>query len=515
MKYEEVLDVIQGNVDEELLNAFNAESKLILIRARAGAGKTFLSLAYSIYQAIMGKKVALFFRTRSEVNQALRIAYEIRAGLAKKSISAPTVIPIVGKDALCRYPPDNKSVIKWWCRIIDCEYLNHKISSDFRDVVKTKQFGNIRDYFILAREMGLCPYFALQLTAAESSIVATTHPYFIKDELFERLGERDILIVDEAHNLIKPVTARISESEYSFTITVADEVEIQNMILGLWRSNRKGKATRVSRYWSFINSAGEVIRVDGEYIRVVPPNELISERMKSAEKIFILSSTLYPLNLYKKLFAGSNEVETRVYPGFMKSTERRMIVILKIGLTSRYSERGERTYKLYSSVISELVREISKPTIIFVPSKEFAMRLSRELRYDVIMDEKELYRVNSDKVISVMGSRLSEGVDIIMRGGEPRLLIVAGLPYPRRDNEYVEVVKFYARHYRVNAGTLLKTIEVSEMLSRLIQTAGRVGRKSKGAVIIIDDRITRMNLKLPIYISLKNLVRDLNAFFNE
>jgi len=513
-RYEEIIDVIRDNVDKELLSAFETKARVTFIRAKAGAGKTYLSVAYALYRASEGDKIAIFVRTRSEINQVLRIASEIRSRLGARASELPTITPITGKEALCRFPPENNTVIKWWCRIIDCEFLNNKINNDYRELIQNRQLSSIKDYFIQARDMHLCPYFALQLTANENKAIVTTHPYLINNELFERLGEREILIIDEAHNLLKPVTARINERELNRSRTDLDDNEIQNMIINLWRRNQKIRAMRVSRLWNFINSPGKLIRINEECIKVLPPDELIRERAREAREIFIISSTLYPINLYKKLFAKNIDAEIRIIPGFLENTKTRTHAVLKIGLTSRYEERSEKTYKLYAKAINDIVNELKKTTLVFVPSKDFAKNLSKELKWNVVLDENDLYQVETEHIISVMGSKISEGVDIYISGKEPELLIIAGLPYPRRDREYLGIINLYKMHYGIDAGTLLKIIEISEMLSRLIQTAGRVGRRKKGAVIIIDDRITNIPIKIPAYSSLRKLINDLKKFFD-
>ena len=505
--------MIQENVDKELMKAFETDAEITFIRARAGAGKTYLSVAYALYRASEGDRVAIFVRTRSEINQALRIAREIGSRLGDRAKELPTMIPMTGKEALCRFPPENNAVIKWWCRIIDCEFLNHKINDEFRELIQNQQFSSIREYFIQARDMHLCPYFALQLVASEHQIVIATHPYLINDELFERLGERDILIIDEAHNLLKPITARINARELKGSLRDLNDNEIQNMIINLWRRGDRHKAMKISRVWSFTSSPGEVIRINHECIKVLPPDELIRERMRAARKIFVISSTLYPMNMYKKLFASNIKAEIKIVPGFLENSVKRVHAVLKVGLTSKYTDRDKRTYRLYAKAIRGIVNELERTTIVFVPSKDFAKNLSRELEWDIVLDENDLYQVETKHIISVMGSRISEGVDISISGKEPELVIIAGLPYPRRDREYLGIINLYTKHYEIDTGTLLSVMETSEMLSRLIQTAGRVGRKRKGAVIIIDDRITRIPIRIPVYSSLKRLILDLKKFF--
>ncbi len=514
-RYEEILGVIKGNVDKELLRAFESRSRAVFIRARAGAGKTYLSVAHALYRASEGDKVAIFVRTRSEINQVLRIASEIRSRLGGKATELPAITPITGKEALCRFPPQSTVVLKGWCRIIECEFLNNKINDAFRELVQHTQFISIREYLIQARDMHLCPYFALQLVASDNAAIIATHPYFINSELFERLGDRDVLIIDEAHNLLKPITARISAKEFEESRMDLDDDEAQNMIINLWRRGNRRRAIAISRIWNFMRSPGKVIRINGEYIKVFLPNELIEERMRTAREIYIISSTLYPINLYKKLFMRNIEADTKIVPGFLENTKKKMHAILGIGLTSRYEERDEKTFRLYAKTIHEIVNELNKTTIVFVPSKDFARRLSKELKWDIVLNENYLYQIETRHVISVMGSKISEGVDISMGGEEPKLAIIAGLPYPRRDKEYLRIIKLYTKHYKIDARTLLTIMETSEMLSRLIQTAGRVGRKKKGAVIIIDDRITRIPIKIPTYNNITKLIADLKKFFKE
>jgi len=513
----ELMDIITQRTQytDDLVKGFMSSAKLVFIRAIPGSGKTYTALAFAIWRALKGDRIAIFMRTKSEIDHSLSITAKISKELKQKGIKPPVIVPVGGKERLCRFPPENPSIIKWWCQLIRCEYLGRRKSSSLLSRIQESSPSTLKEYFVIAREERVCPYFAYQELCAESPIVIATHPYLVRDDLFERLGKRDILIIDEAHNLLKIVTSRIKIEDFHIARKIAEEFgdELGRGIIRLWRSNNKADASLLSLYENFIESSGYRIRIKDEYIKIQPPLRLIKQRLLNVRQIFLLSSTLYPINLYKALFARDIPSETRIIPGLFKSSKKRFYALLKLGLTSRFTDRSERVYRNYAKVVREIVRNIDRPTLIFAPSYEFAQNLARILNIRLLSDISE--PLDTSVAISVIRGRLAEGIDITLGGEEPEILIVTGLPYPERNEESMKIIKFYSKYYQLDFPELLKLIEISEMLSGLIQASGRVGRRKRGAVIIIDDRLSALRLQIQEFTSLSQLIETLNKFFSK
>ena len=499
---------------QELVKAFLSQEKVNFIRASPGTGKTYAAVAFSLWRALNNDRIAIFMRTRNEINHALEISNRLSRSLLSRNINPPLIVPVGGKETLCRFPPENPAIIKWWCQIIRCEYISRRRSSRLRQLILEQRPSNLREYFILAREENVCPYFAYQELCASSPIVLATHPYFIRDEFYERIGNRDILIVDEAHNLLKIITGRIKIQAFEEAKRILKHLgeNIPSNIRRLWSLNQKEEAIVLSQYESYLESTGFQVRVGEEFLKIQTPLNLLKRRLLSARQIFLISSTLYPSGLYKTLFSQKIPSRTHIIPGLFKNTEKRYIAVLKIGLSSKIEYRTKRSYQKYAKTIEMIINQINKPTIIVTPSYNFAEELSELLDLDIVRDDSNIL---DNVIITVARGRLAEGVDVKIGERVPEILVIAGLPYPERNEEILKIIRFYSKYYDIKFSKLLKMIETSEMISGLLQAAGRVGRQKKGAVVIIDDRLPLLGLKIPVYTTLGSLIKALKNFFNE
>ena len=118
---------------EKLAKAFLAQKRLILIRAPAGIGKTSVAIAYLFQSALIGKRGAIFLRTRREVEHALKIAKKIKERVRADIL----VIPTPSKRELCvmRF---KEIPIRFLCPAIDCERLRKRRYSDVEKYLRKR-----------------------------------------------------------------------------------------------------------------------------------------------------------------------------------------------------------------------------------------------------------------------------------------------------------------------------------------------------------------------------------------
>ena len=520
----ELLQGIVNHTVDDLISFFLEDSPLSFLRAPAGYGKTACALAYLITEGFAGNRGAIFFRTRTEVNQALRLLSRMINNLPRKTIDHLSVIPLVGKDFYCRYPPEKKSLVKWWCKIIHCNFLSRYRSQELMDLLSQNVYDSLKKYYNIARDLDLCPYYVYQRLSENADIVLTTHPYIIRQSFLNRIGERSIVIIDEAHNLLKSITAKISKREYAQGESLERTIHNQNIdqdrfLAMLFYQRREKDLLILARYLKFQEEEGTIIGERSHLIKIVPPIQII-DRLLSRSKVILMSSTLYPISLYKTLFANKRPVREHIIKGFIRSTSRRKLAILKSGITSKFNERGDKTFWRYTSIIKKIYDSIKENIIVFAPSKNFAENLAKYIGAPILLEEPnrlmESLGISDLKdvpiIISVARSKLAEGIDLSYKGFTPRILLVIGLPFPKITQEDRIIIQFYSKIYNIKEPLLRKSLSLSSMFSALIQTIGRIGRKEKGFAIIVDDRILNFNLGIPVYNNPDQLVADVRSF---
>ncbi len=463
---------------EILARAFLSHKKLILIRAPAGMGKTSVAAAYLVSKAIIGARGAIFLRTRSEVEHTLKIL----GNIIERMDSDLLVVPTPSKQDFCVVRP-GVPLIKYWCPASDCDRMRRRQYSDVEQLLRGKVYTDFDSYLRIMSTGRRCPYQICQELLGRADIIVGTHPYFIHPDLFKRMGKLDLVLIDEAHNLIGITTYEGDQRCVEEGKIVAEEAlengyPIHKYVVRLWRSGDTERAKVLAEYDAYKNEPGIDVRIDGKILRILPPIRLIRERLEEVDKIILMSSTLYPSSFFQKIFADKIDHEIVIIPGLLKSPKRKIIVMDTELTTARY-RRNEETFRRYALEISRIYRKLKTKIIVFCPSYEVAEGIAKHLNIKVTNEPR------GEIVITVFRGRISEGVDI---PDEYRVAIMAGLPYPRLTKKDEKIIEIYSREYGIDKRSLRHAMVTSSMISALIQAAGRVGRKNQGLVIILDAR---------------------------
>lgn len=500
---------------EKIIEAFFGSRDDVIVRAPAGTGKTFVAVAYAIAEALEGRRTAIFFRTRAELENALGIAKTIleKAGVELENGS---VIPLAGREALCPFGPRQFEGLPDFARALYC--LVMKCPVRFRRVLESPElYVRLRDYVNFAMGYKACAYHTLLRLAKEAKIIFATHPFLVQDELFRYLGELDNAIIDEAHAL-NIITFEITEKEYLEGRRLArmfeegsgeGERRVRDWIIENWAFRREEILT-LEKYRFFEKRRGTTLRVNGEILRVMPPRELLRLRRDKVRRSVIMSATLYPIGMIKKLWG----IEKVVKIGkILSPTKNRLYISLVVpGLTTRMSVRNQRLYSVVAKLVEWIAREFpEKLVVVFAVSKQFAEEIARRTRRRVVADPEE--KVEGNLVITYARGKLSEGIDAVA-GRNPDIVIAVGLPYPATDKKFVAINKAIAKRIGIDEKAFLRDIMNSEMITALTQLLGRAGRRRKGACVIVDERAVILR-GIPYTTNTMELKKALKKFFGE
>lgn len=481
----EIIPWITENM-KKLEKYFLVSKKLVLLRAPAGIGKTSVAIAYMIHNMLMGKRCALFLRTRKEIEHAFGIA----KGILEKIEHDLLILPTPSKKELCIMHAGGDIPLRFLCPVIDCVRMRKRDVKDIEKVLRGKVLEYTEEYLRLLSSGGRCPYILLKELLGKADMIFGVHEYFSDDELFSLLGKLDIIIVDEAHSFI------LTYKEFSESYIRKGEVLVEDfyskggrnvgkLIVALWREGKYEDSRAVSHYYQYVKTQGVEIKIDGMIIKAEPPIEIIKKRIRDCEKMIIMSSTLYPSKFFEVLFSKGLEHEMIVVPGLIRNPNR-VIKIVDTDVSMAYKERTEHTLMKYAEIILGIARRVKGNVIVFAPNYEIAEKLSRIIKAPVIRD-----RIQEEKiVITAFRSKISEGVDL---PPSFKAVIIAGLPYPKITRKEIRILDAYRKKYGIDVDILRKAYIESSMISALVQAMGRVGRRGeKGLVFIIDRRAKRL-----------------------
>lgn len=477
---------------EKIIGAFFGEREDVIIRAPAGTGKTFVAVAYATIEALEGRRTAIFFRTKAELENALGIAKTITEK-AKIELPNGTIVPLAGRESLCFYGGKNLKKLPDFARALYCLVMDCPVR--FRRVLGQPNLRTrLRDYVSFYTGWKACPYHTLLREAKSAPIIFATHPFFTQDELFRYLGDLDTVVVDEAHSL-NIVTYSISLKRYHEGRKIADEVYsrareseergvVKRWIQENWAFERD-KVILFEEYKFFRQRPGEIIFYGNEMIKVLPPRNLLQARREHIKRFIIMSATLYPIGMIKKLWGIENAI---VVGKLIQRTKNRLFVALVIeGLTTRLEKRDIKLYRAIASLL-RYINRISKDmlVVVFCVSKKFAKNIATLLNKEVISDP-EIKNVEDNLIITYARGKLSEGIDAIA-GRNPDVVVAVGLPYPAVDKKFLRIVGKTAEIIGVDRRQFIRDYMNSEMIGALVQLLGRAGRRKKGLCIIIDER---------------------------
>ncbi|MGI5964780.1 MAG: ATP-dependent DNA helicase [Candidatus Methanomethylophilaceae archaeon] len=316
-------------------------------------------------------------------------------------------------------------------------------------------------------------------------------PYFLQDELMERLGTTSRTI------------SRIIDS-----FEVLGEIIIES-------KKQKKKLPR-----SYIGSLGRFLRnwystEDGYYVRLVTGGENVrfklycmdpreaSRPLSMCHSSIHMSGTLAPLDLYVNEL-GLEDAETRF---FASPFDPSNITVRHVeDISTKYDEmiNPENLAALERKTV-EIVKSVNRNTAVFFPSYRLMDTFIRDgvpdgIGRDIfferrgmtqtdLMETVEGFRNTPQSVIfAVTGGRISEGLDFPDKDLEVAVLV--GIPYPKPTAKHAA----FTRYCDIRFGDGFEYASRIPAERKMRQAIGRLIRSENdvGAAIILDRRAAVM-----------------------
>lgn len=199
------------------------DQESLLLRSPPGSGKTAVAMAYLLSKAENGTCGVIFFRTKAEINQGLTLLNE----MVDEESDPPLIAPLVGKMEACLYPPAEEEKLRWWCNLSACGRREDRwvagLEAEIQELVGAGL--SIERYIEETRKQGVCPFHALRNLAERTDILLTTYPFLYDVELYKYVGERDVLILDEAHTMLVLVTGEMERDRFERERALCEECD--------------------------------------------------------------------------------------------------------------------------------------------------------------------------------------------------------------------------------------------------------------------------------------------------
>ena len=208
-----------------------------------------------------------------------------------------------------------------------------------------------------------------------------------------------------------------------------------------------------------------------------------------------ISGTLRPLDDYVRQVSLPDDTLTSVvtYDIYL----RRRAVFYVSGVSTRYADRSTDVMDRLSAYLHDIIR-LKKRTIVFFPSYSI-MRdfLSAHFSGEAVLDDPNIstaelmnkmksFFVDSVPVFTVIGGRISEGMDF--PDNTLDVVVIVGIPYPRPTAQNHALINYY--DVKLGDGYGWEIAVAAPTARKLLQTIGRLIRSEDdcGVAVILDER---------------------------
>jgi DNA excision repair protein ERCC-2 len=362
------------------------------------------------------------------------------------------------------------------------------------------------------------------------------------------LGLKEEYIIDE-DGIVPPGEVE-EELMYSFKWTSNKlEMAVANIAAHgeVIRENRR-RAGRIPR--SYLHSVGsflalwmgvesdayvKLIKDDGDGPRLeaycMDPS-LASEPLRRCHAGIHMSGTLAPLEEYRDSLGLSGPISMRSFPPGFPPHNR--LILFDGSVSMKYEERLMDA-DMFSGILAKaeaVCRATSRNTAVFFPShdmlelslaRDFAGAVGRKvfieergLPQQELIETIDLFKEEGRRggdgavLLSVIGGRVSEGIDFPDR--ELEVAVLVGIPYPKPTAKQ-KALQYY---YDIKFGKGWDYTVKAPTARRMLQAIGRLIRSEhdRGVAVILDRRAAQFKEYLPDLKETTDPAKDVAAFWS-
>ncbi len=413
---------------------------------------------------------------------------------------------------------------------------------------------NLPDF---ARDLGSAELGMVSLERGESEVdeagVDTSHDLSIRG-VFETIGEiifdiRDEYLLEEDGFVPRDSLYVELMSALGITSRTLDDMLTDLLRIGEEIKEKRLKANRLPR--SYIHSAAGFLKLwtmasEGTHALLVrsqgkadtnphleifcidpgPITGVVNEVGASVH----MSGTLRPLEEYRDSVGIEKVVAMESLPSPFPGENRE--VLYNDEVTTRYEALQTREEEMLGKIRDKLTEVMDagggRNTMVFFPSYTLYQKVTEGLDEalrgrEIFSDERgmsqarimnmigEFGRSNGGVALSVLGGRLSEGMDL--PGKALELVVIIGIPYPKPTARQRALENYYDIKFGKGWDYGVK----APATRRMLQAIGRLirGERDRGCAVILDSRAGNFGQEIQGLRSSSNLGAEIRNFFSK
>jgi DNA excision repair protein ERCC-2 len=354
----------------------------------------------------------------------------------------------------------------------------------------------------------------------------------IKDVAKEYVIEEDGLVPSDEISVW--LMSRFGMTSREIQVMIADMVTHGDIIRE--RKRRSGKLPRSHIYKTGRFVQNWMLLEDSEYAKLVlgGENPMLEAYCLSPEKAtgilneshssVHMSGTLAPLAEYRDSIGLPKETECIILPSPFPKENR--VILYTDEFTTRFETLAsdDQMIPRMKDFLLDVTKRFQRNTILFFPSfsllakfSDLAPKFGREcffeeqgMTQDELMTTVQNFKLERGAIMfSVMGGRISEGIDFPDR--ELEIAILIGIPFPKPTAKQKSLLNYYD----VKFGTGWEYTVKAPAVRKMLQSIGRLLRREtdRGAALILDSRTTQLKTEMPDATLSENVVSEMSDFF--
>ncbi|MEM3126476.1 MAG: ATP-dependent DNA helicase [Candidatus Woesearchaeota archaeon] len=352
----------------------------------------------------------------------------------------------------------------------------------------------------------------------------------IKNDLIEKTGEKDELLVAKADFVVKQQDEFIlqlkSAAEGILEVQKRSFLGIVASFLEAWKGEDEGFIRYVSKK---MTKNGMIVSL---HYCCLDPSIVAKEVIKQAHSTIAMSGTLLPTSMYRDILGFPENTEEKIYSSPFPQTNRLNLIVPET--TTKFSERNEEQFERMALLCAEAVNCIRGNCAVFFPSyfvrdavyRFFADKCEKTTFLEQpqmtkndkleLLEKFKSYKDSGAVLIGVAAANFAEGIDLpgdLLKG-----VVIVGLPLTKPNIETKALIDYYEKKF--NKGWDYGYIFPA--FNKTLQSAGRCIRSEtdRGVIVFIDERYTHPNYfrcfpkEWELKIS-KNIKQEIEKFFKE
>ena len=257
---------------------------------------------------------------------------------------------------------------------------------------------------------------------------------------------------------------------------------------------------------------------------------IVSDIINKFHSSIHMSGTLEPLEEYRDSMGLSKNTELICFPPPFSKNNRKIFFMKDV--TTKYDEiiNDEKIINNIKKRISDVCNTFPNNTMVFFPSFKILSMFKKNGGFEDItkclyieereMSQSALMELVTDfkscgiregegaTLFSVMGGRISEGIDFPAEQLE--IALIVGIPYPKPTARQ----RGLQRYYELKFGKGWEYTVEAPTARKILQSIGRLIRdeKDKGVAVILDRRAKRFNRYIKELNETKDIINDIKIF---